>query len=960
MKHLSFALCGLLLCSAIACGPSEGDNFVTPADTDVRGTGDTALVPDGSARGDSDSLRRPDDSGEWDFGPGDSGYDFGGANKDFVVGPDAAGGACSKDSDCTDVVLELAPCQRAVCDKHLGACVPGPRSSGEVCDDDDACTLDTVCTAEGFCLGAAPACDDGNLCTTDSCKADKGCVFVPNDNVCDDGNSCTKNDRCEANKCVGDSGDDCACGDDDDCTAFDDGNLCNGSVKCVFGECKVPQSSVTVCADAGDNPCVKNLCEAATGNCAPVIRENGRPCDDSDACTIGDLCKQGLCVGSAPRSCDDGNECTVDSCDPATGCLGAFSLYPCDDEDGCTVNDHCKEGVCLPGASNQCNAKTCFPKWTLGCGGSDLWSTANSGATDNVGSYSCSEDKLPGPEYTSSFVAPYDGVATLALTSDDIDARILLLEAKGTGCDGTNCRSASPGVLSFDMFGGQVYYFVVDSPDEEGIDYGLAVDCVPHNEAHCGDGEDNDLDGLFDCEDVDCADDIACPEPVCEPAWTIGCGTTDFGSNYGIGGTDAIVNYHSISENKGCLDNQWDYTGPEFAYRFDAPGDFSVTVRLLGETAQTDLLILQDKGSGCDPTDCVAWGLKKVTFPAEAGESYFFVVDGYALAQGSFAIEVECPAFVETQCHDGLDNDLDVLTDCEDPDCYGAVACVGYCQPAKTVGCGYEGAFANFGWGSTTAVEEYACSQWPYDGPEMAYRFKAPYDTEVQVSLALENASTDLLVVEGGLCDPSACIAHGLDHVDFAATKGKEYNIIVDGYQGALGTYKLAVDCVSATETVCDDGLDNDADGLVDCKDQLECAGQGACAKCKALYPIECGDTDEWTTASPDGTDVVASYSCTPGQYDGPEFAYTFEAADDGPVTLFLSSTLWDLDLFVLADNGQGCNPTNCIAWGTNQVVFDGLTGTKYFVVVDGYGKAPPQFGPNYGIGDYTLTVTCP
>lgn len=960
MKHLLPVLCGLTLCGAIACGPAEGDNIVDPADLDARRSGDISFNPDVAVPADLGSDASPNDSAEWDFGNGDLGYDWANPDKDQVISPDAQGNTCSKDSDCANVALELAPCQRAVCNKHLNECVAGPRAPGEPCDDGDECTLKTVCTVDGLCLGNTLPCDDGNLCTTDSCKADKGCVFVPNDNVCDDGNSCTKNDRCQSNSCTGEPGADCACGDDDECAEFDDGNLCNGTVKCLFGECKVPPSSVQVCPNASESPCVKNLCDTETGACKQVVRENGRPCDDDDACTVGDLCKQGLCVGSAPRSCDDGNPCTVDSCDPETGCLAEFSLYPCDDADGCTVNDHCKEGVCLPGASNQCNTKTCFPKWTLSCGGSDLWSTANEGATDNVGTYSCTTDKLSGPEYTTSFVAPYDGIATVALTSSDTEARLLLLEARGTGCDGTNCRAASPGVLSFDMFAGQVYYLVVDSPDADGVEYALTLDCVPHSESRCGDGVDNDLDGLIDCQDVDCVGNEACPAPECKPVWTIGCGTTDFGANYGIGGTNGIVTYNSVKDNKGCLDNQWEYTGPEFAYRFDAPGDFNVTVRLLGETAQTDLLILQDQGNGCDPTDCIAWGLKKVTFPAKSGESYYLVIDGYALAQGSFAIEVECPAFVETQCHDGLDNDLDVLTDCEDPDCYGAVACVGNCQPAKTIGCGFQEAFANFGWGSTTAIEEYECAQWSYNGPEMAYRFKPPFDTEVKVSLTLENASTDLLVVEGLLCDPSNCIAHGLDHVDFAAQKGAEYNIIVDGYQGALGTYKMAVDCVFATETFCDDGLDNDGDGLIDCADEADCAGQIACAKCKALYPIECGDTDAWTTASPDVTDAVSNYSCTLGQYDGPEFAYTFEPVVDGPVSLLLTSELWDLDIFVLADNEHGCNPTGCLAWGTNQVLFDGVAGARYFVVVDGYGKAPPEFGPNYGIGDYTLTVTCP
>ncbi len=959
MTRFSLVLPVLLTWALAACGTSEGNNVIDPLDADGRSGGD-ARIEAGQDTVDADpGDQPPDDVVAWDFGSSDLDYDFGHApdTVDDVGGPNTG---CSKDSDCAASTIPLEPCQRAVCDKHLGLCVPGPRSPGEACDDGNQCTQNTTCTAAGICQGKATPCDDGNLCTTDSCKPDKGCIFVPNDNVCDDGNSCTKNDRCDGTKCVGEPGPDCLCEAESDCQKFDDGNLCNGTVQCIFGECKVPQSSVKICADTGGNACVKTLCEPETGACVQVVRENGRPCNDLDACTVGDLCKQGLCVGSAPRSCDDGNPCTIDACEPATGCLHEFSLYPCDDHDGCTVNDHCKEGTCLPGASNQCNTKTCFPKWNLTCGGSDVWSTSGEGATDNVKSYSCLEASLSGPEYTAAFVAPYDGIATLTLDASHIEAHVLVLEAKGTGCDGSNCRAASPGVLTFDMFAGQVYYLVVDSPLEGGVDYALSLDCIPHTEANCDDGLDDDQDAAVDCDDLDCQGNPACPEPLCVPIWTIGCGATDFGSNYGIGATNAITTYNSISENKGCLDNQWDYTGPEFAYRFDAPGDFNVTVRLLEESAQTDLLILQDKGDGCDPTDCIAWGLKKVSFPAKAGETYYFVIDGYAAAQGAFAIEVDCPAFVETQCQDGLDNDLDVLTDCEDPDCYGAVACMGQCQPVKTVGCGHQEAFANFGWGSTTAIEEYACNQWTYSGPEVAYRFKAPYDTEVNVALSLENASTDLLVVEGKMCAPSHCIAHGLDKVSFTALQGTEYNIIVDGYQGALGTYKIQVDCVSKSETVCDDGLDNDQDGLVDCLDEADCAGTDVCAKCKALYAIECGDVDEWSTAAGDVTDAVTGYSCTPGRYDGPEFAYFFEPDFDGPVALALQSTLWDLDIFVLADNGYGCNPASCLAWGTNQLVFDAVSGSRVFIVVDGYGKAPPEFGPNFGMGDYILTVTCP
>src|SRR5262249_12156863 len=43
-------------------------------------------------------------------------------------------------------------------------------------------------------------------------------------------------------------------------------------------------------------------------------------CDDGNACSVNDTCRNGTCAGGPPRDCNDQNACTVDSCDPATGC----------------------------------------------------------------------------------------------------------------------------------------------------------------------------------------------------------------------------------------------------------------------------------------------------------------------------------------------------------------------------------------------------------------------------------------------------------------------------------------------------------------------------------------------------------------------------------------------------------------------------------------------------------------
>ncbi|MFQ5461272.1 MAG: hypothetical protein ACE5E5_01460, partial [Phycisphaerae bacterium] len=93
-------------------------------------------------------------------------------------------------------------------------------------------------------------------------------------------------------------------------------------------------------------------CDPATG-C--VNTNNAAPCDDANACTTGDTCSLGICVGGAPPNCNDGNVCTDDSCDPATGCVNTNNAAPCDDGLFCTSADVCVGGVCTGGGATNCS-----------------------------------------------------------------------------------------------------------------------------------------------------------------------------------------------------------------------------------------------------------------------------------------------------------------------------------------------------------------------------------------------------------------------------------------------------------------------------------------------------------------------------------------------------------------------------------------------------------------------------
>ncbi|PKN58621.1 MAG: hypothetical protein CVU56_04635 [Deltaproteobacteria bacterium HGW-Deltaproteobacteria-14] len=277
-----------------------------------------------------------------------------------------ANGAC-KGAARTCSELSLDACHRASCNSFTG-CFALPRPAGTACDDTDACTVGDVCDAAGTCAGTAISCDDGDVCTADACDPDGGCVHTAlgSDTSCDDGDLCTADDRCVEGVCGGnpiscDDDDPCtvdACLASQGCTATpaapgsacDDGDACTLSDRCEGGVCA---GMAQLCDDAND--CTTDACDPASG-CLFAPRDAGSACDDGDVCTVNDACSGILCVG-AERDCDDANPCTADHCDVATGCFHPpeAGAVGCDDGDACTAGDACLGGTCVGGAAIACD-----------------------------------------------------------------------------------------------------------------------------------------------------------------------------------------------------------------------------------------------------------------------------------------------------------------------------------------------------------------------------------------------------------------------------------------------------------------------------------------------------------------------------------------------------------------------------------------------------------------------------
>ncbi|MFC1612128.1 hypothetical protein ACFL6C_14285 [Myxococcota bacterium] len=81
---------------------------------------------------------------------------------------------------------------------------------------------------------------------------------------------------------------------------------------------------------------------------------DGRAADQGDPLIPpGDLPQPPGCV--ADEDCDDANPCTDDSCWDGD-CANSDNSHPCEDGNACTVGDRCEGGLCVPGA-NECQCE---------------------------------------------------------------------------------------------------------------------------------------------------------------------------------------------------------------------------------------------------------------------------------------------------------------------------------------------------------------------------------------------------------------------------------------------------------------------------------------------------------------------------------------------------------------------------------------------------------------------------
>ncbi len=273
------------------------------------------------------------------------------------------------------VCKDSNPCTTDACDPVKGCTFAFNTAP---CFDGDLCTKNDACKAGSCQKGTVnKSCNDNDVCTSDVCNPKTGnCAFLPlSGPSCNDGNACTSGDTCEDGGCK--PGSATKCDDGNPCTldvcdtktgkcgakpAFDglgcdDGQKCTKGDTCKGGTCQAGE--VPNCDDG--SPCTKGVCVPTTGACKQIATANGKSCNDGNACTLTDVCKNGYCLASGSKLCDDGNECTTDACNKAKGICEYLPLAKgaqCSDGNLCSLDDACDgAGACKATKLAQCDDK---------------------------------------------------------------------------------------------------------------------------------------------------------------------------------------------------------------------------------------------------------------------------------------------------------------------------------------------------------------------------------------------------------------------------------------------------------------------------------------------------------------------------------------------------------------------------------------------------------------------------
>jgi hypothetical protein len=282
---------------------------------------------------------------------------------------------------------------------------------------------------------------------------------------------------------------------------------------------------------------------------------------------------------------------------------------------------------------------------------------------------------VPAPDVHVGFTAPVQGRYAFRLTENtEFDSILYVLDGCGgteLGCDDYFDAFGSLGqeVVVVELAVNQYVVAVVDGYSGLSGDFELEVVMPPLVESACAWRPDEDLDGLADCLDPDCAAVGTCV-PACPDLALVSAS-----------GSVSATTWGYPDETQGSCDFGY-FDATDVQISFTAPVEASYVFQLATDTEFDTVLYVLDACGGAELGCADFWGTGELlALRLSAGQQVVAVVDGSQGQSGAFELVVgQATANEVGLCFDSLDNDADLLADCFDPDCAAEPACGEVCD----------------------------------------------------------------------------------------------------------------------------------------------------------------------------------------------------------------------------------------------------------------------------------------
>ena len=153
-------------------------------------------------------------------------------------------------------------------------------------------------------------------------------------------------------------------------------------------------------------------------------------------------------------------------------------------------------------------------------------------------------------------------------------------------------------------------------------------------------------------------------------------------------------------------------------------------------------------------------------------------------------------------CMDGIDNDADSAVDCMDSECADRMVCGSECHVWDNLRCGQTITADTSGIVSDrpSRINGYPVNTGLYDGPEIGFAFRPPVTGEIAFELVDPNPTEvnhDIMILHTstGACNASDAVAWGFNTATAELTRGEQYIVVIDGFDGDAGGFSLKVNC---------------------------------------------------------------------------------------------------------------------------------------------------------------------